>query len=92
MSSLQYGKWFRAKGTDLRWLEKSPVGRAARCDRRWSHVVPPGAPRLQADTQAGPLRKRGKGKRHEYLCVECAFEVFGVRPPSVVWENQEKLF
>ena len=90
--SVGYNEWFRVGGVDLRWLPKSPPDSAARCDRKWNHIVPAGAPRLQADTQTGPLRRRGKGKRHEYLCVQCAYEVFSIRPPSVVWENQEKLF
>ena len=58
----------------------------------WGHVVLPDKPRLQADTGHGPARKRGKGKQHEYLCQGCAERIYGLKPPSIVEEDQERLF
>ncbi len=89
---VEFGAWFRTKKTDMRWLPKSPTDRTSRCDAVWSHVVPPGVPRLQVDSMGGPVRKRGKGKRHEYLCVQCAMERYGVKPPTPVYDNQGELF
>lgn len=91
-TTTKWSSWFRVDGVDLRWLRQSPSARTSRCDRRWSHVVAADRPRLQADTGAGPVRKRGKGKAHEYLCAACALEVYGVKPPSIMAEDQEKLF
>ena len=88
----EFGDWFRRADVDMKWLCCSPAGVASRCDNRYSHVVPANAPRLMVDSDVGPIRKRGKGKRHEYLCVACARERYGVTPPSMLYTNQEWLF
>lgn len=89
---MRYGEWFRVAGHDLKWFPQSPINRMARCDKKWNHIVKPEAPRLLVDSGQGPIRKRGKGKRNEWLCAACAKLWFGVEPPSLMDENQEKLF
>lgn len=89
---MKWNSWFRHKKTDMRWLAKSPANRVSRCDRRYTHVVQPHEARLMVDTDEGPVRKKGKGKRHEYLCMACAFNDYGLRPPAPVMENQERMF
>jgi len=89
---MKWRDWFRVEGLDMRWLPKSPVDKVARCDRDRMHVVGPDTPRLQVDNGEGPKRKRGHGKQHEYLCQACALRVYGQRPPSLMKENQEKMF
>lgn len=76
----------------MRWLEKSPANRTSRCDGQWSHVVAPQQPRLQVDNKKGPVRKRGKGKNHQYLCMMCAKERYGLMPPLEQVPGQEQLF
>ena len=87
-----YGRWFRVGKTDVRWLEKSPVGRTARCDRFFNHVVQAEDPRFVVDSGAGPTRVRGKKKRNEYLCRACADRFYDSQPPSMLRENQGELF
>jgi len=87
-----YNVWFKVSGTDVRWLEKSPANRVSRCDRGWNHVVQPEEPRLVVDNGAGPSRKKGKGKRNEYLCRTCAERYYQTRPPSMLQKNQGELF
>ena len=87
---MTWGEWFRGKGTDMKWLAESPTGVVSRCDRHWGHVVSATSPRLMVDSSQGPLRKRGRGKRHEYVCVACALQYFGVKPPPL--DNQERMF
>ena len=89
---MKWNVWFKQNKTDMRWLKKSTANRVSRCDMVWSHVVQPEQPRLQVDNGAGPARKGGHGKRHQYLCVACAFVHFGIDPPAPVIENQEELF
>lgn len=90
--AVKYGEWFRIHQTDMRWLANSPVNRTARCDRAWQHIVGPDEPRLQVDTGKGPNRKRGHGKRHEYLCAGCALRFVGTTPPAREVPGQEALF
>jgi len=87
-----YGRWFKVGKTDVRWIEKSPVGHTARCDRFFNHVVQAEDPRFVVDSGAGPQRARGKKKRNEYLCRACADRFYDSQPPSMLKENQEKFF
>jgi len=89
---MDWNKRFRTYGVDMRWSEKSPVNKVARCDRTWSHIVQADSPRLQVDNGQGPERKRGHGKLHQYLCVACALAMYGQRPPSPMDDNQGELF
>ena len=89
---MPFGTWFRLKGHDAKWLEKSPANRTSRCDNAWQHVVAATEPRLVVDTGRGPTRKRGKGKKHEYLCVGCAFALYEAQPPPRQVDGQERLF
>lgn len=89
---MKWNTWFRAEGMDMRWMSKSPIGKVARCDNNRMHVVGPDSPRLQVDNGMGPDRKRGHGKRHEYLCQDCAWRFYQTKPPSLMAENQEKMF
>ena len=89
---MKWGEWFKVNGQDARWLARSPVNKVARCEAVWSHVVQPAEPRFVIDTGAGPVRKRGHSKRHEYLCMACAWSGYQTKPPTDVNENQGELF
>ena len=89
---MKWKEWFKTDGVDMRWLARSPVDKTARCDRSFQHVVTAGQPRLVVDSKQGPDRKRGHGRRVEYLCEACALSGYGVRAPTEVNESQEKLF
>ena len=72
-------KWFRYEAQNghsywVRWLPKSPINRASFCDR-CKRRVERHEPRLCIDSDEGPTRKRGKGKRHEYICSSCGKDV-----------------
>lgn len=88
----KWNSWFKVSGIDMRWLPRSPANRMARCDRVFNHLVEPDEPRLQVDSDEGPIRKRGKGKRHEYLCQRCAFTAYELQVPSLMDESQQELF
>ena len=88
----EYGRWFKVGGTDVRWLEKSPTNRTARCDRFFNHIVQAEDPRFMVDNGMGPTRVRGKKKRNEYLCRSCADRYYDSQPPSMLKKNQGELF
>ena len=90
--TVEYGRWFKIGKTDVRWLDKSPVGRTARCDRSFNHVVQAADPRFVVDSGVGPTRVKGRKKRNEYLCRACAKQFFDSVPPSMLEENQGNLF
>jgi len=71
---MKAGRWFRHGEHWVRWLEQSPADRASACDHCHRRVMKD-EPRLQVDNDRGPERKRGKGKRHTYLCGKCAKDV-----------------
>lgn len=79
---MNYGQWFRIDGLDARWLERSPANKPARCDRRWNHKVEAQEPRLQLNDGQGPQRARAKGNQPSYLCMSCAADELGLRPPT----------
>jgi len=71
---MKAGPWFMHKGHWVRWLEQSPAKRASACDHCMRRVLQH-EPRLQVDNDKGPERKRGKGKKHTYLCSTCGKDV-----------------
>ena len=69
-------KWFKVGELSMQWLPNSPRKKDSRCDDCGA-VVPANASRLRIDNGAGPERKRGKGKRHSYVCRRCSFDYTG---------------
>ena len=82
-------KWFQYQAQNghsywVKWLPKSPINRAAICDR-CKRKVARAEPRLCIDNDEGPERKRGKGKHHQYICADCGKDV-----PNNPNDNQQQ--
>lgn len=90
MPSIEFDRWFSVDGLDARWLNGSPAGRKARCDRSWQHLVEPDEPRLQINDGKGPKRSRGHGNRASFVCWSCASAEFGLKPPPRI--DQQELW
>lgn len=62
--------WFKYDGVNMQWLNSSPNNSESECDR-CGRTVGRSARRLRVDDNKGPQRKRGKSRRHTYLCESC---------------------
>ena len=74
-------KWFQYQSQNghsywVKWLPKSPTNRVSTCDQCLAKVQPD-EKRLRVDNGRGAERKRGKGKRHSYVCRRCAYDYTG---------------
>ena len=86
------GEWFAYKGVYVRWHKKSPIHRAAYCEamrcRGITRRVERDAPRLEVDNDKGRTRVKGKGKKNQWVCQECARDV----PRKPMDDQQEQMF
>lgn len=86
------GSWFPYKGAWVKWYAKSPINRAAMCEAReckgTTRRVERDAPRLCVDNGKGANRKRGKGKKNQWVCQHCAVDV----PKKPIPDNQIDMF